>query len=234
MSNLSALTAGTWNVDGSHSTVEFSVRHLMIAKVRGRFTDIAGSVTVGADPLQSSVAATVRTASVSTNDDGRDGHLRSADFFDVAKYPTITFKSTSVKEVAKGKLEVTGDFTLHGVTKRITIPITNAGTQPGMQPGSVVAGFIDGAVTINRNDYGIKYGPGVLGDDVAISLNIEAGKKYKVAGWAPVAEEARTAGNKMVWEVVEQWLKAQGGKVGARKLNAPKVSGVVPNPGYVA
>ena len=82
-----------------------------------------------------------------------------------------------MKEVAKGKLEVTGDFTLRGVTKRITIPITNAGTQPGMQPGSVIAGFIDGAVTINRNDYGIKYGPGVLGDDVAISLNIEAGKK---------------------------------------------------------
>ena len=102
--------------------------------------------------------------------------MKSPDFFDVEKYPTITFKSTSVKEVVKGKLEVTGDFTLHGVTKRITFPVTNAGTQPGMQPGTVVAGFIDGALTINRNDYGIKAFPGALGDEVAISLNVEAGK----------------------------------------------------------
>jgi len=94
----------------------------------------------------------------------------------VAKFPTITFKSTSVKEVAKGKLEITGDFTLHGVTKRITFPITNAGTQPGMTPGSVVAGFVDGALTLNRNEFGIKTFPGVIGESVAISLNAEAGK----------------------------------------------------------
>ena len=113
---------------------------------------------------------------MNTDVEARDNHLRSDAFFDVAKYPAITFKSTSVKEVAKGKLEVTGDFTLRGVTKRITFPITNAGTQAGPKPGTVVAGFIDGALTIDRQDYGVSYGKGMVGDEVAISLNIEAGK----------------------------------------------------------
>ena len=99
----------------------------------------------------------------------------------MAKFPTITFKSTAVKEVAKGKLEITGDFTLHGVTKRITFPITNAGTQPGMAPGTVIAGFIDGALSLNRNEYGIKTFPGVIGETVAVSLNAEAGKVAPVA-----------------------------------------------------
>jgi len=174
---LPALAQDVYQIDAVHSEVSFKVRHLL-AKTSGRFQKFSGTIKLNAaDISKSSVDVTIDAASVNTDNEARDKHLRSADFFDTAKYPTITFKSTSVKEVAKGKLEVTGDFTLRGVTKRITIPITNAGTQPGMQPGSVVAGFIDGAVTINRNDYGIKYGPGVLGDDVAISLNIEAGKK---------------------------------------------------------
>ena len=115
-------------------------------------------------------------ASITTDNETRDKHLRSADFFDVAKFPVITFKSTAVKEVSKGKLEVTGDLTMHGVTKRVTFPITNAGTQPGMRPGSVVAGFVDGALTLNRQDFGVSYGKGLVGDDVAIELNVEAGK----------------------------------------------------------
>jgi len=173
---LPALAQDTYKIDSVHSEVSFKIRHLL-AKTSGRFTKFAGTVKVNtADISKSSVEISIEAASINTDNEGRDKHLKTADFFDVEKFPTITFKSTSVKEVGKGKLEVTGDFTLRGVTKRITFPITNAGTMAGMQPGSVVAGFTDGAVTINRNDYGIKTYPGALGDEVAISLNIEAGK----------------------------------------------------------
>ena len=173
---LPALAQDTYKIDPVHSEVSFKIRHLL-AKTSGRFTKSAGVIKIDkADVGKSSVEITIEVASINTDNEARDKHLKSVEFFDVEKFPTITFKSTSVKEVTKGKLEVTGDFTLHGVTKKITIPITNAGTMAGMQPGSVVAGFTDGAVTINRNDYGIKTYPGALGDDVAISLNIEAGK----------------------------------------------------------
>ena len=173
---LPAFAQDTYKIDPVHSEISFKIRHLL-AKTSGRFTKFGGTIKVDtADVSKSSVEVSIEAASINTDMEARDKHLKSPDFFDVEKFPTITFKSTSVKEVAKGKLEITGDFTLHGVTKRITFPITNAGTQPGMQPGSIVAGFIDGALTINRNDYGIKTFPGALGDDVAISLNIEAGK----------------------------------------------------------
>ena len=176
LATLPALAQDAYKIDAVHSEISFKIRHLL-AKTSGRFTKFSGTIKVdAADVTKSSVEVSIDAASVNTDNEGRDKHLRGADFFDVEKFPAITFKSTSVKEVAKGKLEVAGDFTLHGMTKRITFPITTAGSQPGMKPGSVVAGFVDGAVTINRNDYGIKYGPGVLGEDVAISLNIEAGK----------------------------------------------------------
>lgn len=173
---LPAMAQDTYKIDPVHSEVSFKIRHLL-AKTSGRFTKFTGTIKVDTAAIgKSSVDVTIEAASINTDNEKRDAHLKTAEFFDVEKFPTITFKSTSVKEVAKGKLEVTGDFTLHGVTKRITFPITNAGTMSGMQPGSIVAGFTDGALTINRNDYGIKTFPGVLGDDVAISLNIEAGK----------------------------------------------------------
>ena len=173
---LPALAQDTYKIDPVHSEVSFKVRHLL-AKVNGRFTKFSGLVKMDTkDISKSTVEVSIEAASINTDVEARDNHLRSDAFFDVAKYPTITFKSTSVKEVAKGKLEVTGDFTLHGVTKRITFPISNAGTGPGMQPGAVVAGFIDGALTIDRQDYGVSYGKGMVGDEVAISLNIEAGK----------------------------------------------------------
>lgn len=166
----------TYKIDAVHSEVSFKVRHL-VAKTSGRFTKFEGMVNVDTkDITKSTVDVKIDVASVNTDNEGRDKHLRGADFFDVEKFPAITFKSTGVKEVAKGMLEVTGDFTMRGVTKRITFPITNAGTRAGMRPGSVVAGFIDGALKIKRQDFGITYGPGVLGDDIEISLNIEAAK----------------------------------------------------------
>lgn len=165
-----------YKIDAVHSQIGFKIRHL-VAKSSGRFTKFEGAITVDAkDMAKSKVEVTIDAASINTDNEARDKHLRGADFFDVEKFPTITFKSTAVKEVEKGKLQVTGDLTMHGVTKSITFPITNAGTRAGMKPGSVVAGFIDGALKLNRNDFGIKTYPGVLGDDVEISLDIEAGK----------------------------------------------------------
>jgi polyisoprenoid-binding protein YceI len=174
--SLPALAADTYVIDATHSEISFKIRH-MLAKTTGRFTKFEGAVVIDEKDLKkSTVEVTIDVASINTDSDGRDKHLRGADFFDVAQFPKITFKSTAVREVEKGKLEITGAFTMRGVTKTITFPITNAGTQPGMRPGSVVAGFIDGALKLNRNEFGIKYGAGMLGDEVEISLNVEAGK----------------------------------------------------------
>ena len=165
-----------YKIDAVHSQIGFRIRHL-VAKTSGRFTKFEGAIKVDTkDISKSTVEVTIDAASINTDNEGRDKHLRGADFFDVEKFPTITFKSTEVKEVEKGKLQVTGLLAMHGVAKSLTFPITNAGTRAGMKPGSVVAGFIDGALKLNRNDFGIKTYPGVLGDDVEISLDIEAGK----------------------------------------------------------
>jgi len=165
----------TYQIDAVHSALAFKIRHL-VAKTSGSFAKFGGTISVNTkDITKSSVEVTIETPSIATGNEARDNHLRSADFFDAAKYPVITFKSTSVKEVAKGKLEVTGAFTLHGVTRTIVIPVTNLGTSAGMKPGSFVAGF-EGALTLKRSDYGMDKMVGPLGDEVEITLNIEAGK----------------------------------------------------------
>lgn len=172
---LAAQGVDTYQVDPAHSTVGFKIRHL-ISKVPGTFAIKEGKVRIDLkDIAKSSVEVTLDAGSVSTGVAARDGHLKGADFFDVAKYPTITFRSTEVKEVAKGQLQVTGQLTLHGVTRTLTVPVTNLGTAAGMKPGSVVAGF-EGAFRVNRSDYGMKFMVGPLGDEVEITLNIEAGK----------------------------------------------------------
>jgi len=163
-----------YQIDAVHSNVEFKVRHLM-SKVTGRFGKVDGTVTLNTqDIAKSSVDVTIAVSSITTNDAKRDGHLMSPDFFDAAKYPTITFKSTSVKEVAKGRLEVTGTFTMRGVSKTLVLPISNLGTAADPWK-NVVAGF-EGALKLNRQDYGVSYGPGLVGDEVDIDLNVEAKK----------------------------------------------------------
>ena len=170
---LPAAAADTYQIESVHSNVAFKVRHLM-SKVAGRFGKTTGTVVVDTqDITKSSVDVTIDVTTVSTNNDQRDGHLKGPDFFDAAKFPTITFKSTSVKEVSKGQLEVTGTFTMKGVAKTLVLPITNLGTST-MQ-GTVIAGF-EGAIKINRQDYGVSYGKGLIGDDVEIELNVEAKK----------------------------------------------------------
>jgi len=170
--------ADTYRIDAVHSEVGFRIRHL-VSKVPGRFARFTGTIRLDEGRLAaSSVEASIEAGSISTDSEARDKHLRSADFFDVAKFPAITFKSTAVTEVAKGSFTVTGDLCMHGVTRHITIPVTSLGAAVMPTDKSVHAGF-EGSVKLNRNDFGIKAYPGLLGDDVEVTLNIEAIKAEK-------------------------------------------------------
>jgi polyisoprenoid-binding protein YceI len=164
----------TYKIDPVHSNVGFRVRHLM-SKVNGKFGQVDGTIKVDkADVSRSTVEVTLQVASVTTSDAQRDTHLKGPDFFDAAKFPVITFKSTSVKQVAKDKLEVTGTFTMKGVTKTLVLPIVQLGTS--VDPWkNVISGF-EGAISLDRQDYGVSYGKGLVGDQVDIELNIEAKK----------------------------------------------------------
>lgn len=174
---LPELTAGTWAIDPTHSTVGFTVRHLVVSKVRGRFQNFSGTVTVAADGTPS-VDAEIDVTSITTDNEQRDGHLKTADFFEVEKFPTATFKSTSVKADG-GDFVITGDFTLHGVTKSIDLKLEFNGVNAGMGNGPV-AGF-EASTTINRKDFGISIdmplegGGAVVGDKIVLNLDIEAG-----------------------------------------------------------
>lgn len=173
-----------FTIDPYHTYPNFTVDHLGVSTMYGRFDKSSGKVTLDRAAKSGSIDLTIETASVTTGDvergsrpRTRDEHLRSADFFDVAKYPTITFKSTSVKSVAPGKLEVTGDFTLHGVTKPVVLTVT--GGDVAKDPwGGTRTGFT-ATTTINRKDYGISWnkaldnGGVLVGEDVQIELEIE-------------------------------------------------------------
>jgi polyisoprenoid-binding protein YceI len=173
------LTAGTWTIDPVHSSIGFSVRHLVVSKVRGTFGTFSGAITVAEDGTPA-VAAEIDVASVSTGNDQREAHLKSADFFDVEQYPTASFRSTGVQ--SKGDNYVLdGEFTLKGVTKPISLALEFNGVNPGMGHGEV-AGF-EASVVLNRKDFGIdidmplETGGAVVGDKVTITLEIEALKQ---------------------------------------------------------
>jgi polyisoprenoid-binding protein YceI len=177
----SSLFAETFNVDKAHSEATFQVRHMM-SKVSGRFDDFSGKINADrANPAASSVEFTMKTASINTGNADRDKDLRSANFFDAEKNPEITFKSTKIVASKKKDLyEVTGDLTMHGVTKRVTLPVEFNGF--GKDPwGGERAGF-SLTTTLNRKDYGVNWnkaldnGGVLLGDDVTININIEAAK----------------------------------------------------------
>jgi len=168
-----------WKLDPAHSAAHFSVRHLMISNVRGEFTKIGGSVLLNpADPTKSSVEVTIDAGSLSTREPQRDEHLRSADFFDVAKYPTLTFRSKRIEKLGEEYFKVTGDLTIHGVTKEITFDIE--GPTPSVKDpwGNVRAG-ITGATKINRKDFGLVWnaltesGGVMVGDEVKINIEAE-------------------------------------------------------------
>jgi polyisoprenoid-binding protein YceI len=173
------LGAGTYTIDPVHSTVGFSVRHLMVSKVRGTFDNFSGTIVVG-DDGNASVAAEIDVASVNTRNEQRDAHLRAADFFDVEQFPTAHFSSTALRRDGDDYV-LDGDLTIKGVTKPVSLAVEFAGVNPGMGHGEV-AGF-EASVTINRKDYGIdidmplETGGAVVGDKVTVTLDIEALKQ---------------------------------------------------------
>jgi len=171
----------TWNLDASHSRAGFAVKHLVISTTRGEFTKLAGKLALDeADVTRSTVEATIDVASLDTQVADRDAHLRSPDFFDAAKYPTITFRSTQVTPAGDGKLKVAGDLTLHGVTRPVVLDVETSPEVKGMG-GEARRGYA--AVTkIDRRDYGLTWnkvleaGPAV-GNDVTITLDLEVVKE---------------------------------------------------------
>ena len=178
MSDTTALT-GTYTIDPSHSRLGFVVRHAMVTKVRGNFADFSGTVTVdGANPAASAVSITAQLASVDTGDEGRDGHLRSGDFFDVEANPEMTFTSTAITPDGDDEFKVTGDLTIRGVTKSVTIELeyTGAAKDPF---GNDRIGF-EGKAEINRKDWGLEWnapldtGGILVGEKVKLELDISA------------------------------------------------------------
>jgi polyisoprenoid-binding protein YceI len=188
---VSAFAADNFVVDKNHSEATFQVRHL-VSRVSGKFDDFAGAISVDQEnPTASSVEFTIKTPSINTGVADRDKHLKSADFFEVAKYPEISFKSTSVKPSSrKDVYDVTGNLTMHGVTKTITLPVEFLGFARDPR-GNQRAGFST-HVVLNRKDYGINWnktldaGGTLLSDDVDITVNIEAAKSV-----AAVKEEVK-------------------------------------------
>ncbi|HEX8997819.1 MAG TPA: YceI family protein [Ktedonobacterales bacterium] len=175
-----------YNIDASHSLIEFSVKHMMVTTVKGRFTQFQGDVEIDeANPANSKVDVTIDTASVTTGDEKRDGHLRSADFFEPEKYPTITFSSKKVEALGGEKYRVTGDLTLHGVTREVTFDFTREGVTKSMQ-GTQLQGF-SANLAISRKEFGLEWnvalesGGWLVSDQVKISLEIEAVEKASVA-----------------------------------------------------
>jgi polyisoprenoid-binding protein YceI len=176
----STFAADTFVFDKAHSTIGFQVRHLF-SKVPGKFDDFSGQIQLDeANPEQSSVEVTIKTASVDTGVKMRDDDLRSPNFFDAAKFPEITFKSTSVKRTGENTADVTGNLSMHGVTKEVVLKVELLGKGAGMQ-GATVSGW-DAGTALKRSDFGLSWnkvieGTQVVGDDVQIELHLEADKK---------------------------------------------------------
>lgn len=169
----------TWKIDAGHTTAGFSVKHMMFTTVRGKFSEVEGTITFDpANPSAASVDASVKVASVFTGVADRDNHLKSPDFFDAANHPDITFKSTSVKAASAEKATVVGNLTIRGVTKEVTLEVEFLGS--GKNPwGATVAGF-NATTTINREDFGLTWnqaleaGGILVGRDVKLELDVQA------------------------------------------------------------
>lgn len=160
------LVAGEWTIDASHTEVGFVARHLMVTKVRGRFADVSGTVTVAEPVTDSHVEVTIGVASVSTGSDDRDGHIRSADFFDAEGFPTMTFTSTAFTGET-----LTGDLTIKGVTKPVTLDVTFEGAVKDPW-GNAKAGF-EARTTINRTDWGLGWNVALEAGGVLVSEKVE-------------------------------------------------------------
>ena len=176
-------SASAWNIDPDHSNVGFKVRHLMVSNVKGSFDRHSGTVDINdKDITKSKVEVTIDTASINTNVPKRDEHLRSADFFDVAKYPTMTFVSKKVAKAGKDRLKVTGDLTLHGVTRQVVLDVDGPSLESKDPWGNIRRGAT-ASTKINRKDFGLVWnaaletGGVAVGEEIAINLEIELIKK---------------------------------------------------------
>lgn len=172
-------TKGTWTLDNSHSQASFSVRHLMVSKVRGRFGQLTGIIDAAENPTESIVTATIDAASIDTRDEGRDAHLRSPDFLDVERFPSLQFRSTSVREAGPGRWTMVGDLTIRDVTRPVEVDVTYEGLAVNPLTGAKTAGF-SARTEVDREDFGLTWnqaveGGGVLvGKTVQIDLEVEA------------------------------------------------------------
>lgn len=175
-------TKTIWAIDAGHSLAEFGVKHMMVSTTKGRFADIAGAITLDEqDVTKSSVDVTIQAASLTTQDEKRDGHLKSPDFFDVATYPAITFKSTKVEARGSDKLQITGDLTIRGVTRPVTLDteFNGRGTTPW---GTEVIAY-SAETSISRKDFNLNWnvaleaGGVLVGDKVKITIEAEAIKQ---------------------------------------------------------
>jgi polyisoprenoid-binding protein YceI len=199
-----AQAATRYEIDPAHSKASFTIRHMMVTNVRGELGGVSGEVMLDdKDPAKSTVKATIDVKTLNTGVDKRDAHLKSADFFDVEKFPTMTFESTKVsKGTKKGSWKVEGNLTLHGVTKPVTLEVDEL-TEPVKNPmmGGVVERGASATTTINRKDFGMTWaGPAlekggvVLGDEVKVAIDVELQEKAAAApGMAPAKADTKAA-----------------------------------------
>ncbi len=173
----------TWQIDPAHTAAGFSVKHMMIATVRGQFKGVTGTVNWDDQDInKSSVDVTIDTNTVDTGEPKRDADLKSANFFDVANYPTITFKSTKIEQISAGKMKVTGNLTIHGITKQVVLDVEGP-SGAIKDPWGKTRVALNATTTVNRMDYGVKWnakldgGGMVVSDDVNISIDLEMTKK---------------------------------------------------------
>ena len=162
-----------WQIDPNHSSAQFSVRHLGVSTVRGAFTKVSGSAKYDPmNPASTSLTASIDASSVDTRVEMRDNDLRSPNFLDVQKFPTITFQSKQVKASGNGKLQITGDLTIHGVTKEVTLDVDGP-SAPIKDPWGNQRFGASASTKINRKDFSINGAPGVVGDDITITIDAE-------------------------------------------------------------
>jgi len=170
--------AGTWVLDPTHTTVEFQAKHLMVAKVKGRFGEFEGALTIAEDPTESSLAVTIKAASIDTRTEQRDDHLRSGDFLDAATFPELTFRSTGVDHDGGDDWRITGDLTIRGTTRPVTLA-TEYNGQAGDPFGGQRA-FFSAETKIDREDFGLTWnqaletGGWLVGKEIRISIEVEA------------------------------------------------------------
>ena len=169
----------TWNIDPVHSGAEFKVKHMMISNVKGQFTGVTGKLTLdGNDVTKSTIEAVIDAASINTRDEQRDAHLKSADFFDIEKFPTLSFRSKAIRRAKDGDLTMTGDLTIRGVTREVAFEVEGP-TAPGKDPWGNTRIGASATTKINRKDYGLTWnaaletGGILVGEEVTITLDVQ-------------------------------------------------------------